>query len=131
MPMLISLWSVLRELRFLRPLVFPLSLLLICVTTSWTSCKVSSFLLLPRFPWGRSQSVLPPPAGELPLPVPSILFLLLMLSFPIYSQGNPLPALRKPQDSNTVICFSNKQFVFRFLNVQQPLHCLALSMKSY
>ena len=68
MPMLISLWSVLRGLRFIRSLVWHLSLLLICVTTSWTSCKVSRFLLLPRFPWGRSQSVLPPPAGELPLP---------------------------------------------------------------
>ena len=68
MPMLISLWSVLRGLRFLRSLVWPLSLLLICVTTSWTSCKVSRFLLLSQFPWGRSQSVLPPPGGELPLP---------------------------------------------------------------
>ena len=55
MPMLISLWSVLRGLCFLRPLVWPLSLLLICVTTSWTSCKASRFLLLPRFPWCRSQ----------------------------------------------------------------------------
>ena len=55
MPMLISLWSVLRGLRFIRPLVWPLSLLLICVSTSWTSCKVSRFLLLPQCPWGRSQ----------------------------------------------------------------------------
>ena len=58
----------LRGLRFLCSLVWPLSLLLICVTTSWTSCKVSRFLLLSQFPWGRSQSVLPPPGGELPLP---------------------------------------------------------------
>ena len=68
MPVLTSLWSVLRELRSLRPLVWPLSLLLIFVTTSWTSCKVSRLLLPPRFPRGRSQSILPSPAGELPLP---------------------------------------------------------------
>ena len=35
--------------------------------------------------------------------LPSILFLLLMLSFPIHSQGNPLPAVWKPQDSNNLL----------------------------
>ena len=99
--MLISLWSVLRELRFIRPLVWPLSLLLICVTTSWTSCKVSRFLLLPRFPRGRSQSVLPPPAGELPLPAAKYSVPAVNPEFPIHSQGNPLPAV--PQDSNNLI----------------------------
>ena len=35
--------------------------------------------------------------------LPSILFLLLMLNFPIHSQGNPLPAVWKPQQSNNLL----------------------------
>ena len=35
--------------------------------------------------------------------LPSILFLLLMLSFPTHSQGNPLPAVWRPQDSNNLL----------------------------
>ena len=103
MPVLISLWSVLRKLRFLRSLVWPLSFLLICVTTSWTSCKVSRFLLL-----RGSREAEANPSSLLPLVsylflLPSILFLLLMLSFSIHSQGNPLPAVWKPQDSNNLL----------------------------
>ena len=35
--------------------------------------------------------------------LPSSLFLLLMLSFPIHSLGNPLPAVWKPQQSNNLL----------------------------
>ena len=35
--------------------------------------------------------------------LPRILFLLLMLNFPIHSQGNPLPAVWKPQQSNNLL----------------------------
>ena len=44
--------------------------------------------------------------------LPSILFLLLMLSFPIPSQGNLLPALRKPQDSNNLLFKQTVWFSF-------------------
>ena len=50
----------------------------------------------------------PIPSSLLPLVsylllLPRILFQLLMLSFPIYSQGNPLPAVWKPQHSNNLL----------------------------
>ena len=50
----------------------------------------------------------PIPSSLLPLVsylllLPRILFQLLMLSFPIYSQGNPLPAVWKPQYSNNLL----------------------------